>query len=137
MDKITTCPTISKDNRKKINKSRHPTNIVLTEDDGWHCGLCYANGCCQGLCPPMEWMARRVEVEPCNEGPPVDPASIADTLKPVPWTSNLSTKDLALKIFFMDDKNQSEIAKELGISRQYVNKILNNYEYKIVPKHHK
>lgn len=140
------CPPITKDNRKKINKNRiiknSPTieekpNISITNNTLFNCSMCYAKGCCRGLCPPMEWIVAQVEVEPARESPTIDPISITDTLKSMPWAANLSTSQNIAIMFFFEEFSQAGIAKKLKLSRQYVNTVIKEYRNKIVPNRKK
>lgn len=87
------------------------------------------------LCPPMEWRASQVEIEPSKEEPCIDPFIIEITLPA--RDDSLSVDDLStgkkiLLLALIEGLNQSNIAKNLKISRQYVNHIITKYQNKIV-----
>ena len=137
MDKKTICPTITKSNRKKINK-RHkdPTpnpdmeskpHVTFCDDSPFDCSMCPARCCCRGLCPPMAWRVSLVEVEPSKESPTVDISSVADQLKPFPWGDSPATTEIIVKIYLHTGKNQSQIAKDLRLSHQYVNQVIKKF----------
>ena len=127
------CPEITKHNRKQINK-RHPQpkpTLPFTATTDFTCRQCYAQTCCRGLCPPMEWLIQQVEVEPSREVPTIDPMSIVDKLKSMPWASNLSTSQNIAIMFFFEEFSQPIIADKLKLSRQYVNRVILNYRERL------
>lgn len=129
------CPTITRENRKRINKTRFNKPILpFTDTTQFTCDDCYAHTCCRCLCPPMEWLLGRVEVDPAEEAPSVDPSSITDTLKSVPWAANLSTRQNVAIMFFFEAIKQADIAKKLKISRQYVNRVISQFQQQLKEK---
>lgn len=140
MPKTIICPTITRHNRKQINRARPPDQKprpVFTDDTTFSCDICWRRSACHSLCPPMAWLVSRVEVEPSKETPIIDPASIVDHLKTMPWASNLSTNQNVAIMFFFEEFKQKEIAEKLKVSRQYVSRVVKDYRDKIIPKHQK
>lgn len=139
--KIQEEPTITKENRKEINKHREiKINPVIMEkpmvdfdtNSKFNCSICYANNCCRGLCPPMEWLVQQTEVEPSKEEPCIDPFVIRETMvddaeENDPGMVGLSTTKKILLMAIYSHIDQIKVAKHLNISRQYVNKVVTKY----------
>lgn len=125
MQKITHCPTINKTkDRSKINKRRHwSCSKPINKLQGWSCDVCSSQANCKVLCPPMEWIAQQVEVDPGREWIPENPDYERESNK---WPESLTTSEIIFTMFFFDQLTQVQIADKLYITQQYVSKVINN-----------
>lgn len=124
MDDVTVCPTVNKPtDRIKINQKRKRTkdkkDLLLTE---WNCNLCSQQSKCRELCPPMEWIVSRVEVEPGTEAP--HQSYTPDDAKTGKWPDMLSVSEIIFSLFFNEQLAPHEISKQLRISNSYVYKVI-------------
>lgn len=122
--KITKCPPVNKPtdrikiNQKRPKKARKPDRL-LTE---WNCNLCPRQSKCRELCPPMEWIVSRVEVEPGTEAP--HQSYTPDDAKTGKWPDMLSVSEIIFSLFFNEQLAPQEISKQLRISNSYVYKVI-------------
>ena len=125
MDDVIVCPTVNKPtDRIKINQKRKRTkdkkDLLLTE---WNCNLCPQQSKCKELCPPMEWIVSRVEVDPGTEAP--HQSYTPDDAKTGKWPDMLSVSEIIFSLFFNEQLAPTEIAKQLRISNRYVYQVIN------------
>jgi hypothetical protein len=91
-------------------------------DEILNCNRCPQKPTCKKLCPPVERYAAQDEIEPGMEKP-LPPEIIG--IRSWPKKPNReSTAVQVLKIYFAHQHTQQEIAKMLGISKQYVSKLV-------------
>jgi hypothetical protein len=121
---ITICPPInnSKD-RARVNQKRKQKKITI--EGGWSCSMCNKRGICRQLCPPMEWLAERVEVEPPKEQPLSNPDYEQISKE---WPETNTTTENIFCMFFFDRLTQEQIANKLYITQQYVSKVVLKYK---------
>ena len=123
---ITKCPPITKSSdRHKINSRRVGIDVNIVNAKSFSCDICRQRNQCKTLCPPMAWVVSKVEIEPPRERPKsVDyrQSFLAQ------FPDGLSTSENIFLLYFIDRKDQSEIAKLLNISRQSVNKSINRVQ---------
>lgn len=125
MDNIIQCPTINKpSDRYKVNKKRGRKKKVFRFDD-WSCDLCHLKPTCKKLCPPMQWLAEQVEVEPAKEQPINNPDFEHISKK---WPETNTTSENIFCMFFFDRLTQEQIANKLYITQQYVSKVVLKYK---------
>lgn len=123
--KITICPTINKTNdRARVNKERGVKPVTIYKGE-WSCDLCRLRPKCKEICPPMEYIVAKVEVEPPKEQPADNPQYERKSAK---WPESPTTSENIFCMFFFDQLSQVEIANKLYISQQYVSKVIKKYK---------
>jgi hypothetical protein len=123
-DMVTICPAINKtSDRYKINKKRGRKRKTLSDD--WTCDLCHLKPTCQKLCPPMQWIAEQVEIEPPKETPLSNPDYEQISKK---WPETNTTSENIFCMFFFDRLTQEQIANKLYVTQQYVSKVVLKYK---------
>jgi hypothetical protein len=127
---ITYCPSINKPkDRIKINKYRSMKQDKVSNLDGWSCELCKLQKKCKQLCPPMQWVISRVEVEPGTEIIPSNPDYERESNK---WPESHSTTEIIFLLFFFDHKTPLQISNQLNKSLTYIYRSINKAKQIII-----
>jgi hypothetical protein len=90
------------------------------------CNLCKKKLRCKELCPPIEWYANQDEIEP-NKEKPIAPEALGVRSFPH-WPESLSKEELICLMYFVDQKNQVEIANALYVTQPYVSQTINKFK---------
>lgn len=125
---IKQCPAINKTkDRAKVNKRYHIKPINDLEDlKGFSCHVCPKRNKCRKLCPPIDYLIKKTEVEPLKELPLNE--NINKDTNGNKWPETLTTTEIIFSLFFFDRLTQQEIANNLFITQQYVSKVITQYK---------